>query len=77
MATWKEVAIALGERLSYQASCPEEDAAGNRLHVIATDYPNCPFCADRVAYQMYVNKMYVGKMKSTSTAKGRGNDETI
>jgi hypothetical protein len=60
--TWEAIAHLLGSRMRHQANnCPED-------HIADRDAPNCPFCADRVAYLRYLAKCrgerYVSRMRN-------------
>ena len=46
--SWEEVAKALADRMWHHAYCPE-------LHEPPKP-DTCPFCADKVAYEMYRKK---------------------
>lgn len=61
--TWREVARILARRLEHQAALA--GAAGSQLEALAVGCPhrlseadpeNCPFCADRAAYRLWVRK---------------------
>jgi hypothetical protein len=56
--TWREVAELLAARLVYQAHCPEETVDGALRHLIPEDFPDCPFCCDRAAYNVYLKKAH-------------------
>lgn len=65
MASWKEVAIALGNRMKIAASLAgangdwlmPEMQMGCAHKLVEADPDNCPFCADRAAHLMYVKKV--------------------
>jgi hypothetical protein len=46
--TWREVAKQLADRMKAHAYCPQ--------HPENASDPECPFCADRAAYAVYLDK---------------------
>jgi hypothetical protein len=59
---WREVAQKLADRLGEhaQAGCPEsillEDGTRQPLHIKPELHPDCAFCADIVAYCLYLKE---------------------
>lgn len=47
--SWQAVAAALAHRMAHHARCPQHPAAD----AVPDD---CPWCADRAAYQLYLDK---------------------
>lgn len=63
MPTWREVARALGERMQYPAQLAGTNNPDFTMlndgccHDVAhADPDNCPFCADRAAYLLWLKK---------------------
>jgi hypothetical protein len=52
--SWRAVARVLGERMYHQAEGARDDHDHGRAEA---DPDNCPFCADRAAYDLYVRKL--------------------
>lgn len=59
--TWRQVAEILAERLAHQAAAAGEECP----HPAAkADPDNCPFCADRAAYQIFQRKQRLDRTET-------------